>query len=39
MRPLMTHCHLGLGNLCLKAGKREHASVAIATAIDLYRTM
>jgi hypothetical protein len=39
MRPLMAHCHLGLGKLCHKVGQREQASVAIATAIDLYRTM
>jgi tetratricopeptide (TPR) repeat protein len=39
MRPLMAHCHLGLGKLCLKVGQREQASVAITTAIDLYRTM
>jgi predicted RNA polymerase sigma factor len=39
MRPFMAYCHLGLGKLCLKVGQREQASVAITTAIDLYRTM
>jgi hypothetical protein len=39
MRPLMAHCHLGLGRLCLKAGQREQASIGIATGIDLYRTL
>jgi tetratricopeptide (TPR) repeat protein len=39
MRPLVAHRHLGLGKLCLKTGQREQGSVAIAAAIDLYRTM
>jgi hypothetical protein len=39
MRPLVAHCHLGLGKLCLKTGQRAQGSVAIAAAIDLYRTM
>ena len=39
MRPLVAHCHLGLGKLCLMTGQLEQASVAITTAIDLYRTM
>jgi hypothetical protein len=26
MRPLVAHCHLGLGKLCLKTGQREQAA-------------
>jgi len=39
MRPLMAHCHLGLGRLYGQTGRREPARAALATAIDLYRTM
>jgi hypothetical protein len=39
MRPLVAHCHLGLGKLCLKTGQRDQASVEIAAAIELYRAM
>jgi tetratricopeptide (TPR) repeat protein len=39
MRPLVAHCHLGLGTLYVKTGQREQARVALATAIDLYRAM
>jgi tetratricopeptide (TPR) repeat protein len=39
MRPLMAHCHLGLGTLYGKIGRREHAHPELSTAIDLYRSM
>jgi tetratricopeptide (TPR) repeat protein len=39
MRPLMAHCHLGLGTLYLKKGRREQAHAELATAIELYRAM
>ena len=39
MRPLVAHCHLGLGRLYGQTGRREAARAALATAIDLYRAM
>jgi DNA-binding winged helix-turn-helix (wHTH) protein/tetratricopeptide (TPR) repeat protein len=39
MRPLMAHCHLGLGTLYAKIGWPEQARSALSTAIELYRTM
>ena len=39
MRPLLAHCHRGLGTLQAKIGQAEQARAALATAIDLYRTM
>ena len=39
MRPLMAHCHHGLGRLYSQTGRREEARVALTTAIDLYRAM
>jgi tetratricopeptide (TPR) repeat protein len=39
MRPLVAHCHLGLGQLYGQTGQREWARVALTTAIDLYRAM
>jgi tetratricopeptide (TPR) repeat protein len=39
MRPLMAHCHLGLGTLYAKVGKREQARAQLSAAIDLYRAM
>jgi hypothetical protein len=39
MRPLLAHCHLGLGRLGLAAGQTAQARVESAAAIDLYRTM
>ncbi len=39
MRPLVAHCHLGLGTLYTTAGQQEQARAALATAIDLYRAM
>jgi tetratricopeptide (TPR) repeat protein len=39
MRPLLAHCHLGLGTLYLKLGQQEPACAALSAAIDLYRAM
>jgi tetratricopeptide (TPR) repeat protein len=39
MRPLQAHCHLGLGTLYAKAGRREQAHAELSAAIDLYRAM
>jgi tetratricopeptide (TPR) repeat protein len=39
MRPLQAHCHRGLGMLYAKTGQREQARAALATAVNLYRTM
>ena len=39
MRPLVAHCHLGLGTLYAKIGRPEHARAELSTAIDLYRAM
>jgi tetratricopeptide (TPR) repeat protein len=39
MRPLVAHCHHGLGTQYATIGQREQASAALATAIDLYRAM
>jgi tetratricopeptide (TPR) repeat protein len=39
MRPLVAHCHRGLGRLYSQTGRGEQARAALATAIDLYRAM
>jgi tetratricopeptide (TPR) repeat protein len=39
MRPLIAHCHLGLGKLYRRTGKREQAQEHLATATAMYRTM
>jgi tetratricopeptide (TPR) repeat protein len=39
MRPLLAHCHLGLGTLYSKIGRREEARAELAAAIVLYRSM
>jgi class 3 adenylate cyclase/tetratricopeptide (TPR) repeat protein len=39
MRPLVAHCHLGLGTLYAKAGRQEQARTELAAAIELYRAM
>jgi tetratricopeptide (TPR) repeat protein len=39
MRPLQAHCHLGLGTLHTKMGRREEARAELSTAIELYRAM
>jgi tetratricopeptide (TPR) repeat protein len=39
MRPLQAHCHLGLGTLYARIGRREQARAELSTAIELYRAM
>ncbi len=39
MRPLIAHCHLGLGKLYARLGKREQATEALAEAAAMYRDM
>ncbi len=39
MRPLVAHCHLGLGKLFRHTGKREQAREHLTTATTMYREM
>ena len=39
MRPLIAHCHLGLGKLFARTGKREQAREYLTTATTMYREM
>jgi class 3 adenylate cyclase/tetratricopeptide (TPR) repeat protein len=39
MRPLVAHCHLGLGNLYAHTDKREQAQEHLTTAATMYREM
>jgi tetratricopeptide (TPR) repeat protein len=39
MRPLMAHCHLGLGTLYSQIGRAQQARAALTAAIELYRAM
>jgi tetratricopeptide (TPR) repeat protein len=39
MRPLMAHCHRGLGTLYATTGQREQARAALSTAVEMYRAM
>jgi hypothetical protein len=39
MRPLVAHCHLGLGKLSRRTGKREEAQEHLAMATTMYREM
>jgi hypothetical protein len=39
MRPLVAHCHLGLGRLYRRTGKREQAQEHLTTATTMYREM
>jgi class 3 adenylate cyclase/tetratricopeptide (TPR) repeat protein len=39
MRPLVAHCHLGLGKLYRRTGKREQAREHLTTASTMYREM
>ncbi|MBI4590893.1 MAG: tetratricopeptide repeat protein, partial [Candidatus Rokubacteria bacterium] len=39
MRPLVAHCHLGLGNLYRRMGKPQEAQEHLATATTMYRAM
>ena len=39
MRPLVAHCHLGLGTLYIKTGRQERARTELSTAMEMYRAM
>ena len=39
MRPLVSHCHLGLGKLSRRAGRGPQAREHLTTAITMYREM
>jgi tetratricopeptide (TPR) repeat protein len=39
MRPLVAHCHLGLGKLYRQTGQSEQAREHLATAVAMYREM
>ena len=39
MRPLIAHCHLGLGKLYRRLGKQQEAQDHLATATIMYREM
>ena len=39
MRPLLAHCHVGLGTLSRRAGKPEHAMEHFAIATAMWREM
>jgi class 3 adenylate cyclase/tetratricopeptide (TPR) repeat protein len=39
MRPLLAHCHLGLGKLYRRTGKPEQACEHLTTATTMYREM
>jgi len=39
MRPLVAHCHLGLGKLCRRTAKREQAQEQLTIATTMYREM
>ena len=39
MRPLVAHCHLGLGKLYRRTGKRREAQEHLTTATTMYREM
>jgi hypothetical protein len=39
MRPLVAHCHLGLGKLYQRTGKLPEAQEHLTTAVTMYREM
>ena len=39
MRPLVAHCHLGLGKLYRRTGYRRQAHEHLTTATAMYREM
>jgi tetratricopeptide (TPR) repeat protein len=39
LRPLMAHCHLGLGVLYRRAGRRQQAREHLTIATTMYREM
>ena len=38
-RPVVSHCHRGLGTLYAATGQREQARTALSTAIAMYQSM
>jgi tetratricopeptide (TPR) repeat protein len=39
MRPLLAHCHHGLGRLYAETGQREQARAELSAASEMYRSM
>jgi uncharacterized protein HemY len=39
MRPLVAHCHVGLGKLYRRTGDHAKAHEHLATAVTMYREM
>jgi hypothetical protein len=39
MRPLVAHCHCGLGTLYAATGQWEQARAELSTAVEMYRVM
>jgi tetratricopeptide (TPR) repeat protein len=39
MRPLVAHCHLGLGKIYRRSGKRQEARERLTMATTMYREM
>jgi len=39
MRPLLAHCHCGLGTLYARIGQRQLAQAELSAAMELYHTM
>jgi tetratricopeptide (TPR) repeat protein len=39
MRPLLAHCHCGLGTLYARIGQRQQAQAELSAAMELYRAM
>jgi tetratricopeptide (TPR) repeat protein len=39
MRPLLAHCHMGLGTLYTKVGRLAQARALLSTAIELLQAM
>ncbi len=39
MRPLIAHCHRGLGNVCLRIGEEKEARSETKMALEMYRSM
>jgi tetratricopeptide (TPR) repeat protein len=39
LRPRLANCHLGLGTLYAKIGRRKQARAELSTALELYRAM
>ena len=39
MRPLVAHCHLGLGQLYRRIGLREEAGAELSAALEMCRAL